>query len=77
MILRAASDLGIDLGASYSVGDREWDVEAGRAAGTRTILVTNGHARKDGTSRADYVATGLEDASRFILSSGKDKGATA
>ena len=77
LILRAASDLGIDLGASYSIGDREWDVEAGRAAGTRTILVTNGHARGDAMSRADHVATGLEDASRFILSSRKDRGATA
>ncbi len=77
LILRAASDLGIDLGASYSIGDREWDVEAGRAAGTRTILVTNGHARRDGTSRADHVATGLEDASRFILSSRNERGATA
>jgi histidinol-phosphate phosphatase family protein len=40
MILDAASSLGIDLAASYMVGDKESDVEAGRRAGTRTIRFT-------------------------------------
>jgi D-glycero-D-manno-heptose 1,7-bisphosphate phosphatase len=39
MILRAASALGIDLGRSWTVGDRWVDVAAGAAAGTHTALV--------------------------------------
>jgi D-glycero-D-manno-heptose 1,7-bisphosphate phosphatase len=37
LILQAAEDLGLDLGASWTVGDSWRDVAAGQAAGTRTI----------------------------------------
>jgi D-glycero-D-manno-heptose 1,7-bisphosphate phosphatase len=37
LILQAAEDLGIDLGASWTVGDTWRDVRAGQAAGLRTI----------------------------------------
>lgn len=39
LLLRAASDLGIDLAGSYAVGDQPRDVEAGRRAGCRTALL--------------------------------------
>ncbi|HEY3227172.1 MAG TPA: HAD family hydrolase [Planctomycetota bacterium] len=39
LLKRAARDLGLDLPASVSIGDSIRDVEAGRAAGTRTILL--------------------------------------
>ena len=39
MLLQAARDLGIDLRNSYMVGDKASDIEAGRAAGCKTILV--------------------------------------
>ena len=39
MLLRAAREQGLDLGASVMVGDRMTDVEAGRRAGCRTVLV--------------------------------------
>lgn len=42
MILRASSDLGIDTGASWFVGDILADVEAGNRAGCRTVLVDLG-----------------------------------
>lgn len=42
LLVRAASDLGIDLGASYMIGDREMDVLAGQACGCTTILVRSG-----------------------------------
>ena len=45
LVLRAACDLGIDLGASYLVGDKLSDLEAGAAAGCRTLLVRTGHGR--------------------------------
>jgi len=37
LILQAAEDLNIDLGASWTVGDTWRDVQAGQAAGLRTI----------------------------------------
>jgi D-glycero-D-manno-heptose 1,7-bisphosphate phosphatase len=40
MILRAARRHGIDLARSWMVGDSPSDVEAGRRAGCRTILLT-------------------------------------
>lgn len=39
MLLQAAAEYGIDLSASYMVGDRESDIKAGKKAGTRTVFV--------------------------------------
>jgi D-glycero-D-manno-heptose 1,7-bisphosphate phosphatase len=39
MLLRAASELGIDLAKSWMVGDRWRDIDCGHAAGCRTILI--------------------------------------
>ena len=41
LILQAARDLGIDTTASFMIGDRVTDARAGKAAGCRTILVTD------------------------------------
>jgi D-glycero-D-manno-heptose 1,7-bisphosphate phosphatase len=43
MILRAREKLGVNLGRSFMVGDRWRDIEAGRRAGCRTILIGNGY----------------------------------
>jgi D-glycero-D-manno-heptose 1,7-bisphosphate phosphatase len=42
LILQAAWDLGIDLDTSFFVGDKVSDIQAGQAAGCRTILVLTG-----------------------------------
>jgi len=42
MLLRAARDLRLDLGRSWLVGDALRDLEAGRAAGVRGLLVRTG-----------------------------------
>jgi D-glycero-D-manno-heptose 1,7-bisphosphate phosphatase len=39
LLLRAAHELGLDLSSSVMIGDEESDVEAGRAAGCRTIRI--------------------------------------
>jgi D-glycero-D-manno-heptose 1,7-bisphosphate phosphatase len=57
LLLRAARDLEIDLARSYMIGDRLTDIEAGAAAGCKTILlVQNGlaDASRSGV-RPDYV----------------------
>ena len=43
MLLRAAHEHGIDLRASWMVGDILHDVEAGNRAGCRTLLIDNGN----------------------------------
>ena len=43
MLRRAAREHGLDLERSFVVGDRSVDMEAGRAAGCRTILVLTGY----------------------------------
>lgn len=43
MLMQAACELGVDLGNSWMVGDRLQDIEAGRSAGSKTVLLTNGN----------------------------------
>jgi D,D-heptose 1,7-bisphosphate phosphatase len=43
MLLKAAEEHDIDLGASWMVGDILHDVEAGNRAGCRTLLIDNGN----------------------------------
>jgi len=43
MLLRAASELDIDLSRSWMIGDILHDVEAGRRAGCQTVLIDNGN----------------------------------
>ena len=43
MLLRAAAEHAIDLAASWMIGDILHDIEAGKRAGCRTILIANGN----------------------------------
>jgi D-glycero-D-manno-heptose 1,7-bisphosphate phosphatase len=43
MILRAGEKFGVDFAGSFMVGDRWRDIEAGRRAGCRTILIGDGY----------------------------------
>lgn len=43
LVLRAAQEMGLDLAASFMVGDRLGDVACGNAAGLSTVLVATGH----------------------------------
>ena len=42
MLVNAAADYGIKLPETFFIGDSRRDMEAGRRAGTRTILIDNG-----------------------------------
>ena len=46
MLLEAAGELGIDLAASFMVGDRWRDVAAGQAAGCKCFFLDYGYAEK-------------------------------
>jgi D-glycero-D-manno-heptose 1,7-bisphosphate phosphatase len=71
MLLDAAAEHDIDLRTSWMIGDSDTDVEAGRVAGARTILVEHGasaHRRKSDV-RADPRARNLSEAAAFVLAS--------
>ncbi len=69
LIERAVADLNIDLTNSFFIGDKTIDLETGRRAGIRKILVRTGHAGTDATYavKPDYVADDLLDAANWIL----------
>jgi D-glycero-D-manno-heptose 1,7-bisphosphate phosphatase len=70
MILQAAKDFDIDLPASFMVGDILNDVEAGKAAGCRSILLDNGGETewiltKERTP--DHIVKNFKEAAEWIL----------
>jgi D-glycero-D-manno-heptose 1,7-bisphosphate phosphatase len=69
MLLDAARAQGLDLEASWMLGDTDSDVQAGRAAGSRTVLIEyppSAHKRLGGVS-SDLHAVDLTDAVAQVL----------
>jgi D-glycero-D-manno-heptose 1,7-bisphosphate phosphatase len=69
MLERAARERGVDLAGSWMVGDILDDVEAGRRAGCRTILIDAGNETEWHLSderRPHYIARGLLEAAEII-----------
>ncbi|TXD99722.1 HAD-IIIA family hydrolase [Mitsuaria sp. TWR114] len=68
MIEQASRDLAISRADSWMVGDSTADVESGRRAGVRTVLLQTGHAGRDAKhpGRPDYSALSLTDAVQWI-----------
>ena len=50
MLVAAAADLALDLGRSFTVGDKWTDVAAGQTKGARGILVRTGYGRSSEAS---------------------------
>lgn len=69
MLLRAARELGIDLGGSWMVGDRWRDVDCGAAAGCRTIFIDYGYDEKL-RAKPDFMTGSLLAAAEIILREG-------
>lgn len=70
MLLRAAREHDVALGDSWMVGDILDDVEAGRRAGCRTVLIDNGNETEwmDGPlRRPHWRARDLRQAARLIV----------
>lgn len=67
MLVAAARDHGIDLSASFMVGDRWRDVEAGQRAGCRTLFIDYGYDERQ-PETCDYRVKTLAEAAEIILS---------
>jgi D-glycero-D-manno-heptose 1,7-bisphosphate phosphatase len=68
MLLAAANEMDIDLTRSWMVGDSLRDVEAGRSAGCKTILISSAHTNSETTdkNRPDHVAVNMREAVNII-----------
>jgi D-glycero-D-manno-heptose 1,7-bisphosphate phosphatase len=70
MLMRAAQQHNLSLARSYMVGDRWRDIEAGRRAGCRTVLVGSGYGEKL-PHEPEARAADLAGAARWILADQK------
>jgi D-glycero-D-manno-heptose 1,7-bisphosphate phosphatase len=72
MILEAARTLALDLSRSWVIGDAPRDIEAGAAAGCRTVLFNDPHLSKSPAAEMqmkvppEHVATTLREAVEYI-----------
>ena len=67
MVLQAAREHNVDLGRSFFIGDKQSDVECGRSAEVKTILVRTGYGRNTNEKHADFVVNDLNEAVDLIL----------
>jgi len=67
MLEEAAREHGLDLSRSWMVGDKTSDIECGRNAGLRTVLVETGHGQDHLGCGADAVVPDIGFAADFIL----------
>ena len=74
MLLRASSELSIDIRKSYIIGDMHSDIELGRRVRARTVLVLTGHGRRTlemvkrkEAPKPSFVAEDLVEAAWWVL----------
>jgi D-glycero-D-manno-heptose 1,7-bisphosphate phosphatase len=77
LIERAEEDLQLDVRHSVMVGDKLLDVETGRRAGGRGVLVRTGYGEEasrnlpaEGPAAPDHVAANLAEAARWLVEEG-------
>lgn len=71
MLLQAAEDMKLDMSLCWMIGDAPRDIEAGKAAGVRTIQITGGKSGQsdlplDPNQRPDFTASNLIEAARIV-----------
>jgi histidinol-phosphate phosphatase family protein len=70
MLLQAASDLNIDLGKSYVIGDKTMDIEMGKNVGCETVLIAEGNKEEEKDKQVpspDYTASSIDDGAKWII----------
>jgi len=68
-LLKAAKDYSLDMNASWMIGDQDFDILCGQAAGVKTILLNNIlSAHKRVSSTPDFFAADLSGAVQIVLS---------
>ena len=67
LLLEAQARHGIDLRRSFLVGDRWRDVDAGRAAGCRTVFLDYGYRERGPSAPPDARVASLAEAVDWIV----------
>jgi D-glycero-D-manno-heptose 1,7-bisphosphate phosphatase len=67
LVLEAAGRYAIDLSRSFLIGDRWRDIDAGAAAGCRTILIDRHYRERPPDHAPDFRADSLAAAAEWIL----------
>jgi len=75
MLYLAAQELDLDLEQSWIVGDDDRDVEAGKSAKCRTVLIKPHHSPlvQRGTATPDFQAVNLQEAANQIIRYADDR----
>jgi D-glycero-D-manno-heptose 1,7-bisphosphate phosphatase len=69
-LFQAQRDYKINLSESWMIGDRDADIECGKRAGCKTVLIKNPQsAQYQGESTPDYFVNDLSEAVDYILKS--------
>ena len=67
MVFEAQRDHGIDLSRSFFVGDKAIDIQCGRNAGVRTILVQTGYGLQEEDIGTELIAHDFTEITDIIL----------
>jgi len=70
MLFRAARELSLDISHSYVVGDNDMDIQMGKTAGCKTILVlesAEAERKRKRNPEPDFVAHTVYDAATWII----------
>lgn len=67
MIFEAQREHDIDLARSFFIGDKAIDIECGRNAGVRTILVKTGYGAQEMHAAPNWIAEDFGEAAEIIL----------
>jgi histidinol-phosphate phosphatase family protein len=70
MLLQAAEEHGIDLQQSWMVGDAASDIEAGHAAGCRTVWLRPANFDGKNPPPAEFSTSSIQEAAAWILDAG-------
>jgi D-glycero-D-manno-heptose 1,7-bisphosphate phosphatase len=69
MLLQAADEHNLSLAESFMIGDRWRDIDAGKAAGCKTIWIRSNYSEWL-PNNADAIVESMAEAARFILARG-------
>ena len=72
LLVEGARKWGVEVEESYMIGDRWRDIDAGAAAGCRTILIDRHYREKGPANKPDFTASTLTEAADWILAACHD-----
>ena len=67
LLLEAAKERELSLSQSWMIGDRWRDIEAGKAAGCRTVFIDYGYAHEPRPRDPDVIVHSLIEAVPFVI----------